>query len=132
MNRNVQTSLDRMTLGDVATVVRVDGDDPIARRLVDLGFWPGTMVHAVRKAPLGDPVQYNLRGFRLALRRDEASRILVEPSASLGAVAGSRRPAGSGPASLGDSIRAFFGLSRPAPAVAPAAAAPAPECSETP
>lgn len=112
MNRTHQ-SLDQLTLGGVATVLRVEGDDPIARRLQDLGFWPGTVVHAVRRAPLGDPVQYNLRGFRLALRRDEASRIHVEAS-GLAAVSGANHVSTRRP-SLSDSIRAFLGLSRPAP-----------------
>lgn len=63
--------------GAVVRVRRVTGDDVLARRLVDLGFWPGTRVQVVRRAPLGDPIQYALRGFRIALRRSEAARVLV-------------------------------------------------------
>lgn len=76
------TSLDHVAPGNVVTVLRVDGDDPIARRLTDLGFWPGTLVRAVRRAPFGDPAQYFIRGYRLALRRNEASRIVVEAKES--------------------------------------------------
>lgn len=63
----------------MGAVVRIDGDDAIARRLADLGFWPGTEVELVRRAPFGDPIQLSLRGFRLALRKAEARRVVVEP-----------------------------------------------------
>ncbi|MGM0575456.1 MAG: FeoA family protein [Myxococcota bacterium] len=72
-------ALDRLRPGARARVVHVDGDDTIARRLADLGFWPDTVVEVVRRSPFGDPVQYRLRGFRLALRRSEARRVIVEP-----------------------------------------------------
>ncbi|MFO0745684.1 MAG: FeoA family protein [Myxococcota bacterium] len=76
------TTLDRLTPKETAAVVRVDGDDAVTRRLVDLGFWPGTEVSLVRKAPLGDPGEYALRGYRLALRRGEARRVIVLRAAS--------------------------------------------------
>lgn len=72
-------TLDQLPTRATGTVVKVDGDDAIARRLHDLGFWPGTAVELVRKAPFGDPLQFALRGFRLALRRREARRVIVEP-----------------------------------------------------
>lgn len=114
MNGTDRTSLDRMALGGAATVIRVEGDDPVARRLVDLGFWPGTTVHAVRKAPLGDPVQYNLRGFRLALRRDEASRVVVAPQPGAAVVAAGR--SAGRPSSLASAFRSLFAALRLAPA----------------
>ncbi len=70
-------TLDRATTGATVHVVRVQGDDPIARRLVDLGFRPGTTVLVERVAPFGDPVQYRLHNYRLALRRSEARRVIV-------------------------------------------------------
>lgn len=66
-------------VGQVATVLRVEGDDVLARRLHDLGLWPGTPVEVLRRAPLRDPILFRLRGFRLALRRDEALRVLTAP-----------------------------------------------------
>ncbi|MCS6913802.1 MAG: FeoA family protein [Myxococcales bacterium] len=74
-----ETTLDCLPPGAVASVVRVEGEDQIARRLGDLGFWAGTLVEVVRRAPLGDPTQYGLRGYRLALRRVEARRVVVRP-----------------------------------------------------
>lgn len=63
--------------GESALVVRVDTSRPIGQRLVDLGFVPGTRVRVIRRAPLGDPVTYEVRGTRLCLRRSEAVRIEV-------------------------------------------------------
>jgi ferrous iron transport protein A len=60
-------------------VVDVRGGDPIGQRLLDLGFIPGTEVRVLKRAPLGDPVVYHLRGTRLCLRRSEADRIRVRP-----------------------------------------------------
>ena len=72
-----EVTLDRKRPGTVVSVAHVAGDDAIARRLVDLGFRPGTEVLVERLAPLGDPIQYRLHGYRLALRRSEARRVFV-------------------------------------------------------
>jgi ferrous iron transport protein A len=68
--------------GDTAVVARVEGASPlVARRLADLGFVPGTRVTALRKAPLGDPASFRVRGTTICLRRAEARAVLVEPQA---------------------------------------------------
>jgi ferrous iron transport protein A len=64
--------------GAGARVESVDPGSAIGRRLLDLGFVPGTEVRVVRRAPLGDPVEYELRGYRLCLRRSEALQIRVQ------------------------------------------------------
>ena len=76
----VSRSLAEVLPGACARVVAVDPQSPIGRRLLDLGFVPGTAVRVLRRAPLGDPVEYELRGYRLCLRRSEAARIAVEPA----------------------------------------------------
>jgi Fe2+ transport system protein FeoA len=63
--------------GQAAFVVSVDASNAAGRRLLDLGFTPETRVTVVRRAPLGDPVAYELRGMRLCLRRSDALRIRV-------------------------------------------------------
>jgi len=73
-------SLADLEPGAGARVSAVDAGSPIGRRLLDLGFVPGTEVRVVRRAPLGDPIEYELRGTRLCLRRTEARRIRVEPA----------------------------------------------------
>lgn len=73
-------SLADLAPGSAAKVAAVDPQSPIGRRLLDLGFVPGTEVRVLRRAPLGDPVEYELRGYRICLRRSEALRIQVEPA----------------------------------------------------
>jgi ferrous iron transport protein A len=50
----------------------------VRRRLLELGLLPGTEVEVVRRAPLGDPLELRLRGYRLSLRAEEARAIAVE------------------------------------------------------
>ena len=65
--------------GACGVVESVDASSPVGRRLEDLGFLPRTQVRVLRRAPLGDPVEYELRGYRLCMRRAEAARVLVVP-----------------------------------------------------
>ena len=66
--------------GASGVIERLDDSGPIGLRLLELGFVPGTPVEVVRRAPLGDPTVYAVRGTRFCLRRTEASRILVRPA----------------------------------------------------
>jgi ferrous iron transport protein A len=74
----VPLSLADVPPGTTARVAAVDPESPIGRRLLDLGFVAGTEVRVIRRAPFGDPVEYELRGYRVCLRRSEALRIGVE------------------------------------------------------
>lgn len=65
--------------GHKGTVVRLDGESGLRQHLLEMGFTKGTEVEFVRQAPLGDPVDLRLRGYRLSLRRVEASVVLVNP-----------------------------------------------------
>ena len=65
--------------GDTATVARFLTDQASHLRLMELGLIPGTQVRHVRTAPLGDPMEIEVRGYTLSLRRSEAAAIaLVE------------------------------------------------------
>ena len=70
-------TLDRLAIGQDGVIVSIDGRDPVARRLADLGLVPKTLIRAVRRAPLGDPTVDELRGYRLGLRRGEAARVEI-------------------------------------------------------
>ena len=61
--------------GRIRSIVGLDG---LSQRLSEMGFTPGQAVRVVRFAPLGDPMQIRIRGFSLALRKNEARRILLE------------------------------------------------------
>jgi ferrous iron transport protein A len=71
--------LSELAPGCDAVVHSVDAGGPIGRRLLDLGLLPGTPVRALRRAPLGDPAVFELRGYRLCLRSSESSRIRLRP-----------------------------------------------------
>jgi Fe2+ transport system protein FeoA len=69
--------LSQIEIGTTAIIDRVEAPPPIARRLGDLGFIPGTPVTPIRRAPLGDPGVYEIRGVQYCLRRSEAGTIRV-------------------------------------------------------
>lgn len=65
--------------GRRARVLTVQGNDDISLRLMEMGFVPGVEVTHVGSALFGDPLEFELRGYRLSLRRLEAARVEVEP-----------------------------------------------------
>jgi len=74
-------SLSDLRLGTSARVIALQedtADDPIAKRLSNLGFVPGRIVTPLRRAPLGDPVVYRVADYELCLRRHEAHMVHVE------------------------------------------------------
>ena len=72
-----ELSLSLLPVGATGTVTSVDAPGPLATRLADLGFLPGTPVLCLRRAPLGDPRVYELRGIQLCLRAEDASQIRI-------------------------------------------------------
>ena len=70
-------ALHDLAAGESAVVASIDASGPVGRRLLDLGLLPGTPVRMLRRAPLGDPTVYELRGYRLCLRRQEGERVRV-------------------------------------------------------
>ncbi len=71
-----------LEVGQKATVSRLLLTGPERRRLLDLGLSPGTVVEARLRSPLGDPIAYIVRGTVIALRREQAEAIEVEPCKS--------------------------------------------------
>ncbi|APC42733.1 MULTISPECIES: FeoA family protein [Clostridium] len=63
--------------GDKALIQSVCGDDKFAKRLLALGFIEGTEVKLIATAPLGDPIIINLRGFNIAIRKNDAKNISI-------------------------------------------------------
>lgn len=70
-------SLQDMAVGSVAEVEGVAGVDPTAERLLEMGLTPGVRVRVVGTAPLGCPLELEVRGYRLSIRRSEAARVAV-------------------------------------------------------
>jgi Fe2+ transport system protein FeoA len=81
MTAQLHTQQDRprtladLTPGQSGVVETLDLSGPARRRLLDLGFIPGTRVVAEFTSPLGDPTSYRVRGALIALRRDQAREI---------------------------------------------------------
>jgi ferrous iron transport protein A len=63
--------------GASARVDHIKVEGPQRRRLMDLGFVPDTIVEAIMRAPLGDPMAYRVRGATIALRADQAALVIV-------------------------------------------------------
>ncbi|MDP7034755.1 MAG: FeoA family protein [Planctomycetota bacterium] len=71
-------TLDRLTRGTRARVLGIAGEASTGQRLVELGVIPGVEIKFVRAAPFGDPLEYEVMGYRLSLRKSEAATIQVE------------------------------------------------------
>lgn len=76
--QRVVVTLAELPLGKAAWVRAVDGPRAFRRRLLEMGLVPGTEVKVVTVAPLGDPLQIEVRGGQWSLRRTEAAQIQVE------------------------------------------------------
>jgi ferrous iron transport protein A len=76
-----ELTLPDLRTGESGVVTSVEDTTPRAHRLLDLGLVPGTPVRALRRAPLGDPTVYELRGYQLCLRRTDAAcvRVRLDP-----------------------------------------------------
>ena len=71
-------NLSELKEGQTATVVRVGGEGPFRRRLLEMGFLQGTQVYVEKYAPLKDPIELILKGYHVSLRVEEAARVQVE------------------------------------------------------
>jgi Fe2+ transport system protein FeoA len=72
----MEKTLDEIQIGQSGKVVKVLGEGAIRRRLFDMGVTPGAKFTLKKKAPLGDPLELNLRGYELTLRKSEAKLVL--------------------------------------------------------
>ena len=63
--------------GQKCTILRINGKNTLRRRFMEMGIVKGETIRIERLAPLGDPVEYRIKGYRLALRREEAALIEV-------------------------------------------------------
>lgn len=70
-------TLDRLPLGSKGTVVSLEAAGIDRRRMLDLGLVRGTTVEALHKSPSGDPTAYSIRGTVIALRGEDAEKILL-------------------------------------------------------
>jgi len=67
-----------LPVGARARVTTILGTDELTMRLLEMGLTPGVEVAVIGTAPLGDPLELELRGYRLSVRRSEASRVQID------------------------------------------------------
>ena len=65
-------------IGDTVKVVRLHGEGAVKRRIMDMGITRGVEIFVRKVAPLGDPIEVNVRGYELSLRKADAEDIEVE------------------------------------------------------
>ena len=72
-------TIDDLKIGQSGRIAQVGGDGALRLRFLDMGLIPGTVVKLQKIAPMGDPIQIQVRGYELTIRREDARRItLVE------------------------------------------------------
>ena len=71
-------TLRQAKIGDTVKVVKLHGEGAVKRRIMDMGITRGVEVYIRKVAPLGDPVEVNVRGYELSLRKADAEMIEVE------------------------------------------------------
>lgn len=65
-------------VGQSATVVKLHGEGAVKRRIMDMGITRGVEVHVRKVAPLGDPMELNVRGYELSVRKSDAEMIEIQ------------------------------------------------------
>ena len=71
-------TLKEVPIGETAKVVKLHGEGAVKRRIMDMGITKGVEVHIRKVAPLGDPIEVNVRGYELSIRKADADMIEVE------------------------------------------------------
>ena len=64
-------------IGDVVTVVKLHGEGAVRRRIMDMGITKNVEIFIRKVAPLGDPIEINVRGYELSLRKSDAEMIEI-------------------------------------------------------
>ena len=64
--------------GETVSVSKLTGEGALKRRIMYMGITKGTQIYVRKVAPLGDPVEINVRGYELSIRKSEAENILLE------------------------------------------------------
>lgn len=67
-----------LEIGECAIITKVGGEGPLRLRLLDMGLIPNTIIKVQKIAPLGDPIQIQVRGYELTLRKEDAEKIQVK------------------------------------------------------
>ena len=70
-------TLRQAKVGQTVTVVKLHGEGAVKRRIMDMGITKGVEIYVRKVAPLGDPMELNLRGYELSLRKADAEMVEI-------------------------------------------------------
>ena len=71
-------TIDDLKIGQSGTISQVGGEGSLRLRFLDMGLIPGTRVSLRKVAPMGDPIQIQVRGYELTIRREDAAKITLK------------------------------------------------------
>lgn len=71
-------TLDSVPVGTECIVKQIGGKGKIRTRILDMGLTRGTQIKVIRVAPFGDPIEFEVRGYNLSLRKEEARQVIVQ------------------------------------------------------
>ncbi|WP_274420268.1 FeoA family protein [Blautia sp. XA-2221] len=71
-------TLKEIPVGQTVKVMKLNGEGPVKRRIMDMGITKGVSIFVRKVAPLGDPIEVTVRGYELSLRKADAEMIAVE------------------------------------------------------
>ena len=71
-------TLDKLKTDEIGVILKISGDTALKLRLLDMGFVSGTEIKMLKTAPFGDPLEFLIRGYRIALRKKDTAKIEIE------------------------------------------------------
>lgn len=71
-------TLDKLDIGKTAVIKSINFKSGLKKRLMDMGIVKGEKITAIKRAPLGDPIEFTIKGYNISLRKSEAQKIDIE------------------------------------------------------
>ena len=71
-------TVNQLKIGEMGKVISIGSHGSLRRRIIDMGITPGAIIIKKKAAPLGDPIEINVRGYELSIRKSEAEQIFLE------------------------------------------------------
>jgi ferrous iron transport protein A len=71
-------TLKDVKVGETVTIVKLTGEGPVKRRIMDMGLTKGQKIYVRKVAPLGDPIEITVRSYELSVRKEDAVMVEVE------------------------------------------------------
>ncbi|MFN9987279.1 MAG: ferrous iron transport protein A [Pirellula sp.] len=70
--------MSELQIGEKGVIADVVGSDNVAARLLEMGLLPGETIEVIGRAPMGDPTEYSVVGYRISLRKVESARVQID------------------------------------------------------